>query len=519
MIAGFNLLPLYNIIDYWQTLFIGASVNGSVGFLATLFFCDFKKHITSRQRYGLYFIALISMIIMPATSHLILKKKIALCTFRVVLNNSVSYFEIKQRQNDSKMDFGKKEERCDSVLSSNKCHSSNGGHDFWTMLWLAGVLFVGFRILAGLYAIRKIVKNSIHINNNCLQEAKKALKINQTIKVVVSSDVTMPNTIGLLRPKIIVPEQCFSWPVERWRAVLFHEMYHIKRHDSFLNLLIQIICALHWYNPLIWIIESHFREEREASCDQFVMKSGIKPYRYAMHLLEIIRGESGFRNVNRVAVNFDGMSKTEKRIRRILGFTISENEGTKYAACLCLLLTGLILSLSIFKVDFIFKENHQTAEIKYENGFVSFADKVNNIEIVNAALKDVPSYWPLGENWDGRAYTYHRTLRRRGIHHGIAIRSKVAAASKIYATADGIVKNVSLLDTSKRFATLTIQHKNHLSTTYSFLTEVIAKPGDIVKKGDLLGKGAGYWTTFSVKYKTESIDPMPFLAKYQRVSK
>lgn len=505
MISISYLTHIYHEIHYWQTLFIGASVNGSVGLLAALFLADLKKHISSRQRYLLFFIASTSLMIIPATSHFMLKKKIDICTLKVVLNNSVSCFEQKHLKNDSLQNKGQAGQSCRPVPPTTMTDLQF----FWPMLWLTGVFFVGFRILTGFYAIRKIVTNGIQIDHGCIQATKQALKINQDVKVVVSNDVTMPSTVGFIRPIIVVPKQCLSWSAEQWKTVLFHEMYHIKRCDSFLNTMLQIICALHWYNPLIWMTAAMFREERETSCDQFVMKSGIKPNCYAMHLLEIIRSGAGFKNANHFTVGVDGMPKIEKRIRQILGFSISKNEETKFAACLCFFFVSLILFLSIFKVNFVFKENSQTAQIKYSNDLVSFVDTANGIVIVDAPTKDIPSYWPLGENWEGAVYAYHHNGERQGV----VFMDKKIVGFKIYAAADGVVKNVSLLDATKNFATITILHKNNLSTSYTYVTNVIAKPGDIVKKGALIAMGTGFCLAFSVKYKTGAIDPMPFLAK------
>ena len=54
---------------------------------------------------------------------------------------------------------------------------------------------------------------------------------------------------GFLRPVILLPVDADQWQTERLRAVLLHELAHIKRWDWTMLMVTQIMCAVYWFNP------------------------------------------------------------------------------------------------------------------------------------------------------------------------------------------------------------------------------------------------------------------------------
>ena len=91
---------------------------------------------------------------------------------------------------------------------------------------------------------------------------------------------------GALRGRLIVPQQIWSWPEERLEAILLHELAHVRRFDVLSQTLAQLACCLHWFNPLVWIVERRQMIERERACDDQVLQSGKKASEYARHLMD-----------------------------------------------------------------------------------------------------------------------------------------------------------------------------------------------------------------------------------------
>lgn len=69
--------------------------------------------------------------------------------------------------------------------------------------------------------------------------------------------------------------------------MLLHELAHVKRRDYVTQTVVQLVCALYWFNPLVWVGARQMCVERESACDDLVLAGGCKASDYAGHLVEI----------------------------------------------------------------------------------------------------------------------------------------------------------------------------------------------------------------------------------------
>ena len=110
--------------------------------------------------------------------------------------------------------------------------------------------------------------------------------------------------------------------------------------------------------------------------------------------------------------------------------------------------------------------------------------------------------------------------KRWGIHNAVDIRAK--QFTEIRAPANAYVFQTK--DNGMGYSYIILAHKNKLITVYGHVTKIIAKPGTVVKQGDLIGlsggmpgtKGAGWQTTgphlhFEVWHNGEQVDPLDWL--------
>jgi beta-lactamase regulating signal transducer with metallopeptidase domain len=116
------------------------------------------------------------------------------------------------------------------------------------------------------------------------------MRIRREVRVRVSADESSPVATGLARPAIVFPASALSWDADRRRAVLLHELAHIRRADCRVQAIAQAACALYWFNPLVWLAAASLRRERERACDDEVLRHGAQPSAYAAHLVAIARG-------------------------------------------------------------------------------------------------------------------------------------------------------------------------------------------------------------------------------------
>ncbi len=125
-----------------------------------------------------------------------------------------------------------------------------------------------------------------HLELNALRER---YRITRDVRLGIVPGAGSPLAAGIWHAAILLPELSMHWTAERRRAVLLHELAHIRRADCRVQLVTQLACAIYWFNPLIWIAARHLRSERERACDDEVLRAGARPSIYASHLLEIAR--------------------------------------------------------------------------------------------------------------------------------------------------------------------------------------------------------------------------------------
>jgi hypothetical protein len=104
--------------------------------------------------------------------------------------------------------------------------------------------------------------------------------------VLVSSGAG-PAVVGLLRPRIVVPEWLLAEPAERQRIVVMHEDQHRRARDPLLlACACASVCVLPW-NPAAWWMLLRIRLAVELDCDARVLRCGVVPRTYGSLLLHI----------------------------------------------------------------------------------------------------------------------------------------------------------------------------------------------------------------------------------------
>lgn len=157
-------------------------------------------------------------------------------------------------------------------------------------LYVFGALLAGLRPLLGLWGIAHLRRACTSVTDaptlSVSADCAATLRLSR-LPFLCRADVAVPMTWGGRRPVILLPSGSETWPEDRLRSVLLHEMAHIKRRDWTCHRLADFACALYWFHPLVWLTARRLRSESEVACDDLVLSSGIAAPEYARHLLEI----------------------------------------------------------------------------------------------------------------------------------------------------------------------------------------------------------------------------------------
>lgn len=154
-------------------------------------------------------------------------------------------------------------------------------------------------------------------------------------QVYLSAHVSGPMVCGILRPRILLPQ---NYEGRDLALILAHEHAHIRRLDNLWRLIGLVTACFHWFNPLIWLFLKSFLTDLELSCDEAVLHRSSPEQRaaYAHALLD-----NQARQHNLLHSPF-GHAPTTQRIRNILSYRSLSAAGALFvcisAACLCLIL-------------------------------------------------------------------------------------------------------------------------------------------------------------------------------------
>ena len=148
-------------------------------------------------------------------------------------------------------------------------------------------------------SVRRIVRNARPLNSpdwmTPLFEIADRIGLDDAPRLLQSDEAKMPFACGIATPTIVLPAESESWTLDRRRAVLLHELAHVRRHDLLGHTLGRLACAVYWFHPLVWTAARQLRNESERACDDLALACGTRATDYAEHLLDIVtsvRGDS-----------------------------------------------------------------------------------------------------------------------------------------------------------------------------------------------------------------------------------
>lgn len=203
--------------------------------------------------------------------------------------------------------------------------SPETSHPLWALLVLMLYAEVGAILFArqgiGCYLAWRLVRCSREVrSDDLLALAHEGASQRGISPHVFDSDlVQVPVTVGLFRSTIILPSDWPTWQRDTLRAVIAHEVSHMRRRDFIIQNLSALNRCLFWFHPLAWWLDRRLKDLAEEASDDCALRITADRHDYADVLLSFaarardaggrIRWQ-GLAMANRCAIG--------KRIERIL---------------------------------------------------------------------------------------------------------------------------------------------------------------------------------------------------------
>lgn len=331
---------------------------------------------------------------------------------------------------------------------------------------IPGIWFVGVIVCA----LRFILQN-IRLTKLLKAHRQKYLPLStEKIAVFTLPQIRSPFACSLIHPSIYLSDDLLQ--SSDLLLILKHEQIHIRQGHLWANRFVQIICILYWFCPAVFLLKRSLSTACEISCDTKLTNKMTSAERknYAALLLQ--------RSSSNLKAPISGLSQSGKQLKyRIFALRSDAKPApVKQAAILILIMAG-ILPLA---------QNTQEA----------LQSAAASIRILSSAQQRIEQFLPKSEGaegsnshpeqiialeWPVSEYRYCSRKQSTGFSIAANIGTEITAA------ADGVVLAVSNEEAFGQ--TIVLAHSVHpdVSTNYSHCAELYVKPGDTVRKGQVIG--------------------------------
>ena len=238
--------------------------------------------------------------------------------------------------------------------------------DIVTLVWIIGsLIFIFVHLISYSHYKRQVLKNGKMIKETRILSQifrlKRELHISRTVCVMEYDEAESPMIIGFIKPVLVLPKEQYN--SEDLFFILKHELVHFKRGDVYLKLLFVTANAVHWFNPIIWIMQKEAVIDMELSCDERVTQGTSYALRkaYTETLLSMLHKQCVRKTV--LSTQFYGGKKImKKRFKNILIRNRKKNGISILICAVVLSITlGMLVGCSVTK------ENTEKENIENED--------------------------------------------------------------------------------------------------------------------------------------------------------
>lgn len=216
-------------------------------------------------------------------------------------------------------------------------------------IWLLGGLVVLLYHISSYWFFRKQalrwskpfieLEQEIDLANICNEIGIKRAYVT----VLVSEKAPNPMLVGMFKPVLLLPHQYYDR--NQLIFIVKHELIHYKRHDIFYKLMLMLVQAMHWFNPIVWFMAREASRELEIYCDETLVAAHDLAYRkqYCEAILDAMQGPKSRKLA--LSTNFaEGVQTMQQRFISILNVNKKRNGLSVFVPALLLIISVSVLA-------------------------------------------------------------------------------------------------------------------------------------------------------------------------------
>ncbi len=141
-------------------------------------------------------------------------------------------------------------------------------------LWVGGIILLSYLKLHGILRFRRRIRRGSAAPDHIatlVADAAQRIGLRRTPSTLMVDDRISPMIWCGRRTRLVLPTGLWAELDDVGRkAVIFHELAHVRRRDHWVCWIEEVVGALYWWNPLAWWIRARLREEADNCCDGWV---------------------------------------------------------------------------------------------------------------------------------------------------------------------------------------------------------------------------------------------------------
>lgn len=229
-------------------------------------------------------------------------------------------------------------------------------------------------------------------------------------------------------------------------SILAHERGHIRLHHSWDIVFVEVLTALQWFNPVVWLLRRDLRTIHEYEADASVLSSGSDVSQYIQLLMRKAMGTKACTLANGI-----NNSTIKKRINMMLVNKSPRRNSLKLLALLPIV--GVTLALNAETVtDVVYKNDEPQKQVPVKKGKKDTTIKtgsnqgINVIEIVEPKSDDELKVYDttLGESEPNMAVLILNT-KKKGEEPLLIVDKKIATIEQVRALPRDAVASVGTM--------------------------------------------------------------------------
>lgn len=219
-----------------------------------------------------------------------------------------------------------------------------------TTIWILVTFIIAVIRIKSYIRLKKLLRYGRPVENSLVKEiiesTEKSTKRRIILKIISLNYISEPFIFGIFHPIIVLPEKCID--NDKLGYIIKHELGHYLHHDMWVKFLVEMLCVIQWWNPVVYILKRQMTNILEFNNDLTITDkiSDKERISYLECLIEVAEDKCN-RNP-RLSLGFYQLPKSLLK-KRFLSVLDSGEIKTykKYYILYLLFITLFIASLSV----------------------------------------------------------------------------------------------------------------------------------------------------------------------------